>query len=98
MHMNARDRARMRALEEDIRRKECELHKRYSQIGKSLLEMAEGEQRTTNRLVDEIIQARAELVQIKGQRECPACTAYNDEDSRYCKRCGNKMPTTGKDF
>lgn len=92
MQMNVGDENRMRELEEDIRRKECELHKRYSQMGKSLLEMAEGEQRTINRLVDEIIERRAELVQIKGQRECPACTAYNDADSRYCKRCGGKLP------
>ncbi|MGD9560622.1 MAG: hypothetical protein AB7V55_08470 [Oscillospiraceae bacterium] len=86
--MDTNDKARLEALEERIHKKECELQQHYSQMGKELLEMAEGEQRVVNRLVDEIIEARAQLVNVKGQKECPTCTAYNDADSRYCKRCG----------
>ena len=91
MQQNPNEEGRMRQLEGEIHQKECELQKRYSQMGKSLLEMAEGEQRAINRLVDEVIEARAELAQIKLQRECPKCTAYNDADSRYCKRCGARL-------
>lgn len=78
-------------LEETVREKECELHRRYCQMGKSLLEMAEAEQRAINTLVDEIIEARSRLAQNRGQLECPGCTAYNDADSQYCKRCGIKL-------
>ena len=91
MHNAETDATRMQALEDTIHQKECELQKHYSQMGKSLLEIAEGEQRVINRLVDEIIEARSELVQIKEQKNCPACTAYNDADSRYCKRCGARL-------
>lgn len=91
MHLTERETACVQALEETIHKKECELHEHYCQMGKSLLEMAEGEQRSINRLVDEIIAARSELVLVKGQIECPECTAYNDADSRYCKRCGAKL-------
>lgn len=93
MQMDASERARMQELEDSIRQKECELQKHYSQMGKSMLEMAEVEQRIVNRLVDEIIEARAELVEIKEEQECPECMAYNDADSRYCKRCGAKLTT-----
>lgn len=91
------DLSRIRELEEDISRKEDELIKRYCDFGKCLLELAEDEQRTVNRLVDEIIENRAELVKIKGQKQCPECTAYNDADSRFCKRCGELLPEPNKE-
>lgn len=91
MPTNRMDGDAVHEIEEEICLKECELHRHYSQLGKSLLEMAEVEQRIINCLVDEIIAARIKLVQVKGQLECPQCTAYNDSDSRFCKHCGARL-------
>lgn len=93
MYRNKIEKSRIQTLENIIHQKECELQRHYSQLGKSLLATAEGEQRIINRLVDELIEARAELVEFKGQQECPSCTAYNDADSCYCKRCGTSLNT-----
>lgn len=89
--MNERETQRTDELEEQIHSKEVELQKHYSQMGKDLLTMAEGEQRIINGLVDEIIAARTELSALKGQRECPHCLGYNDAGSYYCKRCGRQL-------
>lgn len=78
-------------LEETLARLEHKLQARYSEIGKSLLELAAQEQKEVNRLVDEIIAARKKLAQGKRQVRCGQCLALNQPGSAYCCQCGEKL-------
>lgn len=79
-------------MEEKLRKLEHTLQRRYSEMGKGLLEMADQEQREIDRLVDEMIAIRKELAQAKNELRCESCTAFNPPDSNYCRRCGAKLP------
>lgn len=68
-----------------------ELQQRYYETGKRLMEVASMEQEAINRLVDEIIRTRRKLASLRKEKSCPCCTALNDGDSAYCKRCGQKL-------
>lgn len=68
-----------------------ELRQRYYETGKRLMEVAGMEQEAINRLVDEIIRTRRKLASLRKEKSCPCCTALNDGDSAYCKRCGQKL-------
>lgn len=74
-----------------LARLEFELQERYTQIGKSFLEMAACEQNEVNLLVDKIIHARQTLTLIKQDTQCPGCFSYNSSDSRFCGHCGQKL-------
>lgn len=76
------------SLEESLARMETELHAHYCQMGKSLLELAEGEQKNVDALIDDIIKTRKKLVVARHEIECPECMTFNSEDSKYCRRCG----------
>lgn len=79
-------------LEENLEILENSLYEHYYLMGKRLLEMADAEQVTVNRLVDEIIKTRRRLSVARREKHCPVCTTPNDNDSDFCKRCGNKLP------
>lgn len=81
----------IQAMEEELHRKEEELQAHYIQMGKSLLELADGEQRTIDHLVDDIIATRTRLAEARDERRCPACCLFNTADSRFCKHCGAKL-------
>lgn len=84
-------------LEKTLNQLEHELQAHYSDMGKSLLELAGHEQKEVNRLVDDIIAARRQLSAVRHEVECPACTALNTPDARYCKHCGQRLaPATEK--
>lgn len=82
-------------LESVLSKKEQELNELYCDMGKSLLEMAENEQRVANRLVDEIIALRKKLVRARKSVQCAECLAYNAADSNYCSRCGSRLAGDG---
>ena len=83
--------AEVQRLEASLCEMEAALNEHYRDIGKSLLEFAEKEDREINQLVDQIIETRRQLTALQGQVLCPACLAYNDPVSRYCSRCGAKL-------
>lgn len=83
-------------LEKLLTTQEIELQARYCQLGKQLLALAEDEQRRIDLLVDGIIDTHKKLVLAKHEIECPDCTTFNTEDSRYCKRCGTPLTPQAK--
>ncbi|MGI6176531.1 MAG: zinc ribbon domain-containing protein [Christensenellales bacterium] len=83
-------------LEEALGKKQHQLQAHYCQIGKSILEIADGEQKTIDALVDDIIEIRKKIVAIKHEIECAKCMTYNPPDSRYCRRCGTPLKLQSK--
>lgn len=77
--------------EETVTTLSFELERRYCQMGRQLLEIAEGEQRQIGVLVDQLIMARRELSKARGDLQCESCTMMNDAGSKYCKRCGKEI-------
>lgn len=75
-------------LEQDIEKLEQKLRETYCEAGITIMEAAELQIRRINSLVDKIIVQRKQLAQMRGQKPCEACGAYNDSTNRYCKRCG----------
>lgn len=85
--------------EKQLHRMERALYEAYCDLGKMVLEMAETEGERTNRLVDQIIEKRRQLMALRGDRQCGHCGLYNEADSLYCKHCGNSLgqsPPTNK--
>lgn len=78
-------------MEKDLNQLEHELQFRYSSMGKSLLDLADLEQKKVNKLVDEIIVMRKKLAIAKQEIECDECMTFNPSDARYCKRCGKRL-------
>ncbi|MDL2214098.1 zinc ribbon domain-containing protein [Clostridia bacterium OttesenSCG-928-O13] len=91
--MNQKDNAEAIArMENELDKLEGELQGRYRDMGKGLLELADQEQREIDRLVDEIVKTRKKLTRARHEIQCDECTAFNPPDSRYCRRCGAKLP------
>lgn len=84
-------------LEEQITGLENQLQQRYCQMGKELLELADGELKAVNGLVDDIIHARRKLATARREIQCANCMAYNTADSNYCKHCGSMLDTKEQD-
>lgn len=80
------------AAEQTLAQLELELQERYTQIGKSFLEIAACEQDEVNLLVDKIIHTRKELTLIRQDIQCPGCLSYNSSNSQFCHHCGQKLP------
>lgn len=74
---------------------EAALNERYCDIGKSLLEFAEKEDKEINQLVDQIIETRRRIAALQKKIQCPDCLSYNHPDSRYCSHCGTKLRQKG---
>ena len=83
-------------LEKTLSQLEADLQACYTDMGKSLMELAGQEQKRVNELVDGIIAARKRLSLAKNEIECETCTAFNPPDARYCKRCGRRLSPGGK--
>ena len=79
------------ALEVQLARTELEMQEHYRQFGREMLELADREQRSIDRLLEQMARLRAQLTQEKRQISCPYCGCCGDADSIYCKRCGHKM-------
>lgn len=80
-------------LEKSLVKMELELQTCYSEMGKSLLELADGEQKRIDALVDRIIETRKRLTAVQGEIRCPECMTYNTADSKFCRRCGSALTT-----
>lgn len=78
-------------LEEALIKKEYQLQALYCRMGKSILEIADIEQKSVDALVDDIIEIRKKIVAAKHEVQCPECMVYNPHDSRYCRRCGTSL-------
>lgn len=70
---------------------EQELMEKYCDVGKFVLEKIEKENREVDRLVDQVIQVKKELMKAKGEIQCSNCYQYNEPGSLYCNRCGEKL-------
>lgn len=70
---------------------EAALNEHYCDVGKSLLELAEKEDKEINQLVDQIIETRRRIAALQKKIQCPDCLSHNSADSRYCSRCGTKL-------
>lgn len=70
---------------------EQELVEKYCDVGKYVLEKIEKENREIDRLVDQMIETKKELIKARGEIRCPACYQYNEPDSVYCSKCGQKL-------
>ncbi|MFV0399116.1 MAG: hypothetical protein ACK5LX_00675 [Oscillospiraceae bacterium] len=84
-------------MEQEIGRLEHTLRESYSDAGKMILEAAETESRKINELVDRIVEMRRQLLELRGDRECPECGTYNKNHSLYCNHCGSKLDKAGPD-
>jgi hypothetical protein len=94
--LNDEDRqANVQRLEHDLNEMEATLVDRYCSLGKQLLEVAEREDREINQLVDQIIEARKQLSQLRQTVLCPVCCARNSNASQYCSHCGSKLQKEG---
>ena len=83
--------AEIRRLSQSLDEMEAALSEHYCDIGKSLLELAEKEDKEINRLVDQIIETRRRLTVLQKKVQCPDCLTYNSSDSRYCSHCGKNL-------
>lgn len=79
-------------IERELRKMEHNLYEKYCEVGKGILEKAEQESKNINSIVDQIIETRRKLVELKLEKNCPTCEAFNDHNSIYCKRCGARLP------
>lgn len=70
---------------------EQKLQEKYSDVGKFIMDRVEKENKEIDHMVNEVIKLKKELVQAKGQIRCPKCYQYNEPDSSYCSRCGEKL-------
>lgn len=82
-------------LEQSLGEMEAALNEHYCDIGKSLLELAEKEDKEINQLVDRIIETRRQITALQKKARCPVCLTYNSADSRYCSHCGKKLQEGG---
>ena len=71
--------------------KEQELQEKYCDVGESIMEKIEKENKEIDHMVDEVIQLKRKLVKAKGQIRCPNCHQYNEPGSSYCSSCGKKL-------
>lgn len=78
-------------LTQELNHMEKLLLEKYCDVGKFVLERIEKENREIDQLVDQVIEIKKELVRVKGEIQCPNCYQYNEPDSIYCKRCGQKI-------
>lgn len=90
--MKETERSAIHKMEEELTIMEARLQTHYSQMGKSMLELAGSEQRAVNRLVDEIIKKKKTLSEARQEKQCPDCMVYNGSDSRFCRQCGKRLP------
>lgn len=81
----------IRCLEQSLSEMEAQLNEHYCDIGKSLLELAEKEDKEINHLVDQIIETRKQISILQKQVRCPNCLSYNTPDSHFCSHCGMKL-------
>lgn len=91
MQSNYEQDAEIQRLTQSLDELEAALSEHYCDIGKSLLELAEKEDKEINRLVDQIIETRRRLTVLQKKVQCPACLTYNSSDSRYCSHCGKNL-------
>lgn len=78
-------------LTRQLDQKEQELQEKYCDVGKSIMEKIEKENKEIDHMVDEVIQLKRKLVKAKGQIRCPNCHQYNEPGSSYCSSCGKKL-------
>lgn len=90
-HVSEEKQMEIQRLTQKLSHMEQELLEKYCDAGKLLLEKAEEESREIDRLVDEVIQVKQELVRVKGEKRCPNCYHYNEAESMYCSKCGTKL-------
>lgn len=83
--------ARIQNLVQSLSEMETALNERYCDIGKSLLEIAEKEDKEINQLVDKIVETRKELAVLQKKIQCPGCLTYNGAGSRFCSNCGMRL-------
>lgn len=88
---NDPDLVEVQRLEQSLSEMEAALNEHYRDVGKSLLELAEREDKEIGQLVDQIIETRRQITILRGQVQCPSCLSYNGRDSRYCSHCGAKL-------
>lgn len=70
---------------------EQKLLEKYCDVGKTVLEQVEKENREIDQLVEQVIEVKKELVRVKGEIRCPYCYQYNEPESVYCNRCGKRL-------
>ena len=78
-------------LEKSLGELEIELHDRYCQMGKSLMDLADSEGREIDKILDRIIDTKKKLSGIRREISCEQCFTLNEADNRYCKNCGAKL-------
>ncbi|MDO4326249.1 MAG: zinc ribbon domain-containing protein [bacterium] len=84
-------RAKIQSLTQSLSEMETALTEHYCDIGKSLLEIAEKEDKEINQLADKIIETRKQLALLQKEIQCPECLTYNSAGSRYCSNCGKRL-------
>lgn len=87
----APERAKATKLEETLQGLQNQLFEHYCMTGKQLIEVAQAEKETIDQLVDEIIRVRKQLATVRKEKICTHCEAPNDQDSNFCKRCGQPI-------
>lgn len=92
---NADSQEEIKRMEQELSKMEYDLYEQYYEVGKSILEKAEQENKRINDLVEQIIETRRKLSEAKQEKYCPKCAASNDHGGLYCKRCGARLSDTG---
>lgn len=77
--------------EQELHALEDELYAKYCEVGKAVLETAEMEGEKINNLVDRIVETKKRLLELRREKICTACLTGNDQNNRYCSRCGKKF-------
>lgn len=83
--------ADINSIEENLNSLESELQNHYSQMGRTVLELADHEQRIIDELIAEIIELKTAIHQKRNEIQCPNCMKFNAAESNYCRFCGEAL-------
>ena len=99
----AKDLSGIAKLSLDIKMKEEFVEKQYAQIGKKYYETHKEDEvldydevQVIEEALDTITKMKAQILEIKGSKECPECGALSDETAEFCSNCGARLEKESK--
>lgn len=83
-------------LKKKIAKTRAELDEEYYQLGKNVFESTDKANIKISTLIDQLIDYRIKLHDIKYVMNCSICGAENSHDNHYCQNCGKEINEKSK--
>jgi len=100
----AKDLSGIAKLKLDIKMKEDFVEKQYAQVGKKYYETHKDdavldyeEVQVIEEALDIIDKMKAQILDIKGSKECSNCGTLSDESAEFCSNCGARLQKESTD-